>query len=222
MIPPRAEVRDPQAAQVILNLRQRRYLKPFLGRECSVPQAAAEIEARPNSLLYQVRRLQRLGLLVQTGQVRRQGRAQKLYRASADSFYVPFRLYDRAALEEILMDFDLPWLEFFNRNLSRAMLEAPSSPDGFLMERQTDGRVRVQFASHRGSALRPIPPDTPSILSDWLVLRLTPAEARALQQEQLELFGRYAGRKKGRPYALLLGITPITVDTELIVLAEGD
>jgi hypothetical protein len=215
-----ANLNNTEAAKVILDLRQRRFLKPCLGQERSVQQAAEELQIKPNSLLYQVKRLVRLGLLQQTRLLRWSGRPQKLYRATADSFYVPFSLYDAATLEEILMVFDLPWLEWFNRNLARAILNNPGGPDGFLIERQSDGRVRVVFAHGQTGSLHHNPANHPTILSDWLVLRLSPSEAKALQKEQLELFSRYSGYRKGQPYAVLLGLTPVSIDSELVVFSK--
>ncbi len=83
-----------RAARALHDLHQRRFLAPFLARDTTISQAAAELEAPLHAVYRQVERFQQLGLVRVTGSLSRAcgGRPVKLYRSVADAFYIPFGL----------------------------------------------------------------------------------------------------------------------------------
>lgn len=80
---------DPDQAAVIADPERSRFLGPFLGRESTVTQAAAQVGCSPNAMLYRVRRMLALDILTVVREVRRAGRAVKIYRAAHDGYFVP-------------------------------------------------------------------------------------------------------------------------------------
>jgi hypothetical protein len=82
-------VEDPAQARIVADPLRSRFLHPFLGREQSVSQAAAETGCAPSAMLYQVRRMLDVGLLRITHTRQRAGRPIKIYRSTHDGYFVP-------------------------------------------------------------------------------------------------------------------------------------
>ncbi len=78
-----------QAARILLDPQELHFFEPFLARETTITQAAALLGCKPNSLLVRVRRWLACGLLEVARELPRRGRALKLYRSSADVYFVP-------------------------------------------------------------------------------------------------------------------------------------
>lgn len=68
----------------------RRFLEPFLGRECTARAAANELGEDLDRVLTRVRRFLRVGLLRVTRIEPRAGRAVKFYQTVADGFFIPY------------------------------------------------------------------------------------------------------------------------------------
>lgn len=86
------ELDSSEAAQIFADPRSRRFIEPFIGRERTVKEVAAELDVTMSSALYRVRQLAALGLLEVTRSEPRHGRPIKHYRAVAEGFFVPFEL----------------------------------------------------------------------------------------------------------------------------------
>jgi hypothetical protein len=82
-------VKDPAQARIVADPLRSRFLHPFLGRDLSVSQAAAETGCAPNAMLYQVRRMLDIDLLRITETRQRAGRPIKIYRSTHDGYFVP-------------------------------------------------------------------------------------------------------------------------------------
>lgn len=80
---------DPAQAVIVGDPIRSRFLQPFLGRELTVTQAAAEIGCTPNTMLYRVHRMLDAGLLRVVAMRPRPGRSIKVYRSSHDGYFVP-------------------------------------------------------------------------------------------------------------------------------------
>jgi hypothetical protein len=86
----RLEVRDPEQARLLTDPESFRYFGPFLAKDCTVYQAAKELGCNVDTMLYRVKTFVEADLLkiVETGS--RRGRPIKVYRSSADAYFVPF------------------------------------------------------------------------------------------------------------------------------------
>lgn len=82
-------VDDPAQAAILADPIRSRFLGPFLGREQTVTQAAAELGCSPETMLYRARRMVSVGLLKVVATRKRPGRAIKIYRSSHDGYFVP-------------------------------------------------------------------------------------------------------------------------------------
>jgi hypothetical protein len=82
-------VTDPDQAAILVDPSRVRFLRPFLGRECTVTKAARLVGVTPNGMLYRVRRMLDVGLLQLVREEPRAGRAVKIYRSCHDGYLVP-------------------------------------------------------------------------------------------------------------------------------------
>ncbi|GEM44863.1 hypothetical protein DC3_04980 [Deinococcus cellulosilyticus NBRC 106333 = KACC 11606] len=200
-------MRDPEAAQLLTDPRQVEVLKPFLQREISVPEAARELKVKANSLLYQVRKMERLNLITFT---RMRGR-QKLYQSTADAYFVPFDLSTADTFQGFLDAQYLAKLDRFTYSYSQSMLRLMGVPVGIGIKRDPVNGVAYSFLSKDGeSSLSPeiLAPEGPAILTLWTRLFLDPEDAKELQQDLAGLYARYKQRQGKTPYLIHLDLTP--------------
>lgn len=84
------EITNPRQAQLLTNPRSAGFIYPFLARERSTSQAAAETGCPLSTMAYRVKVLREAGLLVVARTESRAGRQINYYRSTADSYHVPF------------------------------------------------------------------------------------------------------------------------------------
>lgn len=82
-------VENPGQAAILADPIRSRFLGPFLGRERTVTEAAAEVGCTPGAMLYRVRRMVQADLLDVVAIRKRSGRAIKVYRSRHDGYFVP-------------------------------------------------------------------------------------------------------------------------------------
>ena len=82
-------VGDRRQARLLTDPRSAAFIYPFLGRDRSVGEAAAEVGCPITTMVYRVRILEQAGLLIITDTRRRAGRPVSIYRSSCDSYRVP-------------------------------------------------------------------------------------------------------------------------------------
>lgn len=204
---PAPVVTEPELARVLLDPARRRFLTPFFGRALTVGEAAAELVVKPNSLLYQVRRLVHLGLLTVVGVEPRAGRAVKRYRAE-ERLFVPFATTDAETLEALLLRTGEPHARRFARNLARALLDTPEGTMGYLVGRHARGEVDAYFSPDGVQTLSLLEPGAPAAGRSWVVLSLSHEDAKALQREQWALWERYLGKRGSGRYLAHFDLTP--------------
>lgn len=196
------------AAQTLADPARQRLLTPFLGRDCTVAQAAAELGVAPNSLLYRVKRAEAAGLLRVVRETPRAGRTVKVYRSVADAFYAPFALTRAATLEALLAAMEAPCKAAFYRGVAQAMTQAETEV-GFIVWRSAENEVRTRFAAGPDRLFDPLAAAAPSALPFWSPeVWLEPDDAKALLGEMVSLIERYHHRGGRRRYLLQLGLAP--------------
>jgi hypothetical protein len=84
------EVKDAEQARLLSDPESFRYFAPFLSRACTVSQAAKELGCKVDTMLYRVKTFLEAGLLNIVKTETRRGRTIKVYRSSADAYFVPF------------------------------------------------------------------------------------------------------------------------------------
>ena len=202
-------VRDPAAADLLMNPDTLRHLEPFLGRERSVSEAAVELGAKPNTVLRRVQRLQALHLLEIARERPRNGRAVKLYRSTAEVFFVPFEATGAATLEAALEGRDAYWERLLRRNVVRVRSEQLGTW-GTRIYRDAEGRLQVQTAVDAERNTTSLEAGAPAILSAWRDrVYLDYHDAKALQRELFELLLRFQRLGGAQRYVVRLGLAPL-------------
>ena len=202
-------ITDAAAADLLVNPYSLRQLAPFLGRECTVSQAAGETHAKANTVLSRVRRFMSLGLLRVVREEERKGRAVKVYRSTADIFFVPFEATSAETLETMLQERDAYWERLLRRGVVRARVEDVGTW-GTRVYRDAAGRLQVQTAVTPSQNYTLLDPDRPAVLSAWRdSVYLDFADAKALQREMFELLKRYHQKEGAQRYIVRLGMAPV-------------
>ena len=200
---------NPEAAAILTNPHTLRQLEPFLARENTVKDAAAETGEKPNTVLSRVRRFVRLGLLEIVREAPRQGRAVKVYRSTADGFFVPFEATSAETLEAALAERDAYWQDLLRHNVVRARLEKVETY-GTRIYRDPRGRLQVQMAVTPEQNYTTLAPDDPAVLSAWRdAVYLDFEDAKTLQREMFSLLKRYQQKRGAQRYIVRLGLAPI-------------
>lgn len=209
--PVRAEVREVtqlEVSRVLVDRRNLDVLAPFFGAPRSVGEAA-EVSGRPLKYVFQkVRRFVALELLVETHRVPRRGRAVRLYRVTAESFFIPS---SALPVELILSRTEALYQRWLVDNLMAAWLR---SEDGSTGEPQglgvwvapvPGGHVSIYGGFGDGT---PWPAQGGVPLTRWSRLKLPPEEAVALVSELSALLGRYRERQtaEGSEYLVRLAV----------------
>lgn len=217
--PALAVVEEPGAASLLSDLRYIETLCAFLAQSRTLSDVAAEADLHLGTVYHRAQRLVAAGLL-EVDEVRpRAGRALRLYRSSADAFFVPFRATPFATLRELTQIL----LEAGGSGLARdtaAALERVSPSWGLRLERlrgegdRTGSHNITLSPTPEGSSeellARLLGPGTPAIFASSGSLRLRPEDAESLQRELAELQRRYLRRSdpKGRAYHVRLAMAP--------------
>lgn len=203
------QVRTLEAAKVLLDPRQRRFLAPFVGRELSIKEVALELEVKANSLLYQVHRMLRFGLLVEVAGVS-QGRPVKRYRASADRFLTFFDLEEMTEFmpEDILhWSYDVQYLRFIEA-MAQTFIHSANHAHGYVVYRNAEGQVVGGYSNDGLEIKGNLREDRPCVSSIWKRLELDAQEAKAFQRELELLVRRYEAKHGANIYLVHLGIAP--------------
>lgn len=198
-----------EAAQTLADPLRQRFLASFLGRDCTVARAAAELGTPPNSLLYRVKRAEAAGLLRVVRETPRAGRTVKVYRSVADAFYAPFALTRAATLEALLAAMEAPYKAAFYKSVAESLTRAETEV-GVVVWRSAAGEVRTRFAAGPDRLFDPLEDGAPSVLPFWSPeVWLEPDDAKALLGELISLIERYHYRGGRKRYLLHLGLASL-------------
>jgi len=213
-----ATVPGRQAADVLLSHTQSALLAPFLGRENTIAKAAEEADVSVDRMYRAALRFERAGLLSCVGTCTNAngGRSIRVYRSSADQYFIPLRLINPNSdmLRTLRLAFDTAVSSFYDEarrscgeddiglGVDVAIVAGARKGVRRTMVRKREGRY------HFAPLLQP---DAPPLVLTAGELRLTYDEAKALQRELSDLLGRYQRRTRetnGRPYTYVFAYVP--------------
>ncbi|MFO7544058.1 MAG: hypothetical protein R6W77_01020 [Trueperaceae bacterium] len=182
-------VDDLGQAGMLMDMEVRRYFEPFLAREKSVSEAAAEVGCDPSVMLYRVGRFVRAGLLRVVRERRRAGRAIKVYRSSHDAYLVPYASTAFATLEEAFA----AGYEANARRVARLVARQfrQRSWDGYRLYRQPSGETWFEGAPDEDRMIDMTDLDRPPGLDYVIDVPLTEAEARQVQAMLVDILKRF-------------------------------
>ena len=207
-------IEDTDAARVLADVEKRRYLLPFIREELSLSEAARRLDVKPTALLYHVNKLLALGLLEVARVQQRRGRASKLYRASAERFFIPFSLTQADTVESFSTGNSVQFERRFQQDLIAAEMDI-GDDWGVAIYVMADGSLSIDLTASREHPAEDtafaLNAEHPAIWSSWLEINLSLAEAKTLQKELVDLWSRY--KQKRNPdepnYTLRLGLAPV-------------
>ena len=113
-------VTDAKAIALLMHPTESYYLKPFMLKASSVSEAAELLNVSMNFLYYRVKRFLQVGILEKVNSKKRRGRAIQYYRASAESFFVPFSATDKESLEQLIANHDEHWQPNLRKGIANA------------------------------------------------------------------------------------------------------
>lgn len=185
------QAEDEVQARILVDQETRRYFLPFLGREATISEAAAEVDCKPSAMLYRVGTFVRAGLLEVVREEPRAGRAIKVYRSTADAYFVPYSLTPFATLEEGFRRHYEANARLIAKSLARVFTER--GWDGYRIFRADDGQPWMIGAPVSSGLLQDpledsgLPPGTDYSAEVYL----DRSQARALSEELNGLLTRY-------------------------------
>ncbi|MDO5535833.1 MAG: helix-turn-helix domain-containing protein [Propionibacteriaceae bacterium] len=202
-------VTSPEQAAILVNPVRSRFLHPFLGRDCTVSDAASQLGVSVNTMLYRVRRMVARDLLEVVRVVPRPGRAVKVYRSKHTGYLVPV---DAMRYDDLRHRVDAQGrvlAQQLARDYTDVLTNAPA--DGVrILARNAAGDVwttdLAPAANHRGQ---------PVHFSD-VTVQLTREEATELRQLLLHAttraldHNRTAPTTHSDPYLIVTAILPTT------------
>lgn len=200
---------DPDVAQLLVDPHAQRFLRPFLGQECTSKAAAEQLGVSLSLMAYWLGRFQEAGLLQVVRLEPRAGRHVKVYRSVADVFIAPFELLPSATLMEFFDLFGATERRRFVRALGRVAETWLSSDWSLRVRRNEEGKLQVDALPD--PAKTDVLPDflaqnAPAAWQSFSTLRLHFDEAKALQRELAALWERYSNKDEGQVYHLHLGL----------------
>lgn len=170
-----------------------RFFYPFLGRDRTVSQAAAEVGCKLNAMHYRVGTFLGAGLLKIVREERRAGRPIKSYRAVADAFFVPFQFTAHATQQESWLAHTAPVARRIARSMAEQHLTRERAGQCVFRDDRNNlvsigGRELAEdteIVFHPDASYRPLGTDR------FGNIFLAEDEARALERELIDLFSRY-------------------------------
>lgn len=205
-------VTDPKAAKLLLDGNSRYLFEPFLLGSHSVKDLADSLGLSLEVVYHQIKRFERHGLLKVERLETRRGRATKYYRASADGFFVPFYVTPYNTLEGFVQHIQMQAQTQFNHlvaQVGHGLIQDPSKA-GFRVYR-VDNYVNTELtpnAEQLDILTELLAPDAPALMISQFPLKLSRAEAKALQREMLELLMRYTNKGGEESYLVQVGLVP--------------
>lgn len=207
-------VESPEAARMLTDPKELQIPWLFMGQERSL-KAAAEILGWPTLRVYRrVRRLVELGVLRISRMERARGSARHFYTATANAFFIPFRLTPYESYEAYLLANDECWRKLLYAGLSKLAKEQTFGELGKYIFVDAQGRVRDIVAGSPQMASLPeeiSEPPTVGVWNDWSWVCLEASAAKALQLELVELFKRYTAQHSPgqQGYIVRMAIAPV-------------
>ncbi|WP_167757756.1 winged helix-turn-helix domain-containing protein [Deinococcus fonticola] len=206
-------VKDFRAAQVLLDKPQLSILRAFMTPGGQTIKAVAEqLRLDLNNVYRRVQRFEQLGLLKVVAHQKRRGRDVKVYRATAQEFFIPTSLYP---LNEYFLDLFQPFAERFRLNYHR-IFEHCEKPVGGILAGQLASGHFYGMADQQMQVFTDYGADSPAAVFHGTVLRLGRTAARELEGELFNLLMKYTGQQEedGRPHVLTVLYHPQYIDPE--------
>jgi hypothetical protein len=215
----RVEIKDPKQAKLLSSPESFRFFEPFLARDCTVSQAAREVKCKVDAMLYRVKTFVKTGLLNVVKTQSRRGRSVKVYRSSADEYYIPFEItpYEdveaffrrsRKANEKIF----LPRFAKIIRQIGREGRKFFRDDNGEVWSSSAGGLNDTFFSLEDTEAVEQNIRRRQAVAENSNdILQLTDQEARDFVVELYKLWGKYkrGDKSERKPYFFEFSFVPM-------------
>lgn len=207
VFPVSSVVDNPEAIAFLCDFNQHRYLEPFF-EDQSVARAAAKLREPLHVVYRQVKRMVRLGLVRESGAIRRAGRPIRLYRVGAERFFIPFT---HRSIEEVMTDLNRSRQMQFITSLAASWIGFSDRNQGWgtTFFRSEHGQITGQAPTTLESTISP-PPLTPTAMR-WKELRLSTEDARDLMDQVFDVIESFEAKTSPQHRTYLLGINMVAV-----------
>ena len=174
-------------------------LDPFFENELSVSKLASKLSITQNAAFKWVRKLEELGLIECTNQIKRKGKAIKCYRSTAPAFFVPF---SSIPAEQFIRTLNERNWQMLLGAMGKIFSETQLVEQGYgaITSRSPNGRIGLLPAQADGKLWNVLLPEFPAFLGNWLLLRLDFKDAKTLQLELTTLLEKYMGKNGAGDY----------------------
>ncbi len=214
-------VENPKQAELLSDTGSFRYFKPFLAKERTVSQAAAEVGCNLDTMLYRVKIFLAAGLLQVTRLEPRAGRPVKHYRSVEDAYLIPLSATPYADVEELVrgqmqagQDLLIRAVAKYLRNVELEGRRVYRRRDNGEVWQESAGESKIAFdflepESYRNYFEKHLGPVAEAFANEFL---LTDEEAKAFLLELYALWFRYQGKENEptrKPYYFSLGFVPL-------------
>jgi hypothetical protein len=211
-VPTHVDIRNPEAVRTLLNHKQRQAFRPFMRQSVSISEAAALVGESINTMLKRVQRWLEYGLLIETTSSALSAGQPKRYTAAGQSFFVPQSVIARLDLEQLLEQLDAFEADIMRRGQLEAALRIDDWGLRFTLDDDQDWNIQPARTGMNPWNYKA--PDAPAILAETNLLELEFADAKALQQELMDVVRRYLNRSGDGRYIVRLGMAPVPEDFE--------
>jgi hypothetical protein len=215
----RVEIEKGEQAKLLTNSESFCYFEPFMARDCTVSQAAKEVHCNVDTMLYRAKTFVKAGLLKVVKTQARRGRSVKVYRSSADEYYIPFEITPfedveaffrqaRKANEQIL----LPRFAKIIRQIGREGRKIYRDDKGEVWTSSASGLNDTFFSLEDTQAVEQNIRRRQSMAENSNdILWLTEEEARDFVVELYKAWGKYkrTDKSKRKPYFLEFAFVPM-------------
>lgn len=205
---------DEKIADTLTDPDKYAYLVPFMRGERTLTEAAHDLGMKPNALFYQVKRLEKMGLIYVVRTQKRKGRASKIYRASAKRFIIPYHSTSAESMEAIMYRIRKPAdKKLVERYLS--IMQSHTETFGLWLSLAEDNLLEMVYAplvsdqwltNEQLQAL-----DFPAVFSKLASFPLDLETAKELQHGLIDLFekARVNAKPNGKRYLMNFSLVPL-------------
>lgn len=213
---PLLEVATSDAANAILSEKGAEILHTFMPKGISLSEAAQKLDMKLNTLMYQVNRMSKLGILKISGEKKQNGKTVKLYQTVAEKFAVPFELTSATTSQELITQIAQVPLDSFMASIVASRREQSAEwviligyshvSDGLTISLTPKQKTVEDYNNY--SAKQSNNPNSPVALFNSTDFNLSFEDAKALEKEMKALVTKY--RKKSsdglQSYVAIVGL----------------
>ena len=114
-------VNNQELSNILIDTKELTYLDPFFKGDVILSDVAEKYDIKLNTLLYKVNKWIELGLVEVVREETRNGRAIKIYQATAKTFIIPFSTTDKVGLTELLVDMNARAQQIFYEGMAESL-----------------------------------------------------------------------------------------------------